>query len=122
MGRAVIFLKDVCKQVDPETGEIPKNDPFFVSTDDTVPKPTWYPVKFAMDDPWDKETGASVLVSFARVPFDEWEFVIPADKLNLDEKVYYPDVQYDSRDEAMTAARQLQAPPKQIHCLACGHE
>jgi len=85
MGRAVIFLKDV--------GDSEKQDEkgnfIGVAKDDRVPTPRWYPVKFALDDPWDAETGAAVLVSFAALTFDE-EFALDADEMDLAEKLYLP--------------------------------
>jgi len=63
MGRALIFLKDVKD----------------ISENDRVPNPEWYPVKFDLNDPYDKETGACVLVSFSVVDYD-YEFHIKAEE------------------------------------------
>jgi len=70
MGRAVVFLKDI-------------DD---LSIDDRIPKPVWYPVKFAMADSFDKINGAHVLASFALMDFHE-EFHFEPDEIMLDEKM-----------------------------------
>jgi hypothetical protein len=70
MGRSVIFLKDI-------------ED---LSIDDRIPKPVWYPVKFAMADAFDKENGSHLLASFALMDFHE-EFHFEAEEISLDEKM-----------------------------------
>ena len=62
MGRAVIFLKDL--------------DPSDLPSDDTIPKPKWYPVKYKQEDPTDLENGPRVLASFSKRGFhgDSWRF------------------------------------------------
>jgi hypothetical protein len=67
MGRSVIYFRDIID----------------LSEDDRIPKPEWYPVKFKLDDPWEIETGAALLASFALVPFDEFDFALQADEMDL---------------------------------------
>lgn len=69
MGRANIFLKDL------------KGDE--LSRGDRIPKPAWYPVKFADDDHWDPKFGARILCSFCLLDFD-MKPALPADKIELD--------------------------------------
>lgn len=66
IGRAIVFLKDV-------------ED---LSIDDRIPKPVWYPVKYAMGDASD-ENGASLLASFALMDFHE-EFHFEPEEIELD--------------------------------------
>lgn len=73
MGRAVIFLKDINE----------------LSNDDTIPTPEWYPVKYSMDDPWDFESGAAILCSFACVDYD-YDFAVEAKDIALDTQVMIP--------------------------------
>lgn len=73
MGRACIFLKDV-------------ED---LSTDDRIPVPTWYPVKFGFDDAHDKENGPRVLASFACVEYD-YDFMYQPDDVALAEQLMLP--------------------------------
>lgn len=73
MGRAVIFLKDV-------------DD---LSTDDHIPVPKWYPVKFALNDAHDAENGAVILCSFACVEYD-YDFLLPWEDIELAERLTIP--------------------------------
>lgn len=79
MGRAVIYLKDV-KDLAP---------PYQLSTDDRIPVPTWYPVKFGFDDPHDDENGPRVLASFACVEYD-YDFMYAPDDVALQEQLKLP--------------------------------
>lgn len=54
-----------------------------MSIDDTIPKPTWYPLKFNMNAPYSEENGARILVSFAKISFDD-NFAVEAEKIELD--------------------------------------
>ena len=74
MGRASIFLNEI-------------DD---LSTDDRIPIPKWYPVKYAFDDKHDSETGPVVLASFACVEYD-YDFLLPHEQIALEEKMYIPD-------------------------------
>lgn len=74
MGRASIFLNEI-------------ED---LSTDDRIPIPKWYPVKYAFDDKHDSETGPVVLASFACVEYD-YDFLLPHENIALEEKMYIPD-------------------------------
>jgi hypothetical protein len=67
MGRACIFLRDV-------------DD---LSTDDRIPVPKWYPVKYSFGDPHDEKTGAVVLVSFACVEYD-YDFLLSHEAITLE--------------------------------------
>ena len=65
------------------------NDIEDLSTDDRIPIPKWYPVKYAFDDPHDKETGPVVLASFACVEYD-YDFLLSHEQIALEEKLYVP--------------------------------
>jgi hypothetical protein len=53
-----------------------------LASDDHVPVPKWYPVKYAMTTPWDPKCGARILASFAKIDFHD-EFAIPEEKVHL---------------------------------------
>ena len=76
MGRAIIFLDQI--------GD-PKDDSTQLATldrIDSIPHPTWYPVKFSMNSGWSEDNGARVLVSFAQCEFHE-SFALPPDEITL---------------------------------------
>lgn len=50
MGRSIIYMKDIKDEI---------------SYDNKIKMPKWYPIKNDMDDKWDENTGAAILVSFA---------------------------------------------------------
>jgi hypothetical protein len=58
-----------------------------LATDDHIPAPKWYPVKYAMTSPWDPKSGAAILVSFAKMDFHD-EFAIAAEDVTLDKQLY----------------------------------
>jgi hypothetical protein len=55
IGRSIIFMDEI-------------DD---LATDDHIPEPKWYPVKYSMNSPWDPKSGAKILVSFAKLDFHE---------------------------------------------------
>jgi|TARA_B110000285_G_scaffold138237_1_gene154777 hypothetical protein len=79
MGRAVVFLKDVAALAGDKE----------LSTDDRIPVPCWYPVKWGFDDAHDAETGARVLASFACVEYD-YDFLLAADDVALADRLMVP--------------------------------
>lgn len=66
IGKAIIFMDEI-------------ED---LASDDHIPVPKWYPVKYSMSSPWDSKSGAAILVSFAKIDFHD-EFIIPADQIIL---------------------------------------
>ena len=76
IGRAVVHLKD-----------IPDGD---LSTDDRIPYPVWWPVKYNQSDTFDKENGAAILCSFQLVDFD-YPFQLPCEDIELNKPMVSPE-------------------------------
>ena len=68
IGRAVVFLKDLAA----------------LGRGDDIPKPEWYPVKYAMGDAWEEANGARVLVSFAYKEHDDEPFQLAPETIELE--------------------------------------
>jgi hypothetical protein len=62
IGRALIFMDQIGVSNDFTT---------LLSLDDTISKPTWYPLKQSMNSPYAEENGPRVLLSLAKIDFDE---------------------------------------------------
>ena len=60
-----------------------------LSIDNRIPKPVWYPVKYAMDDACDLENGPQLLASFALMEFHD-EFIFEPEDIELDRKMELP--------------------------------
>ena len=75
MGRAIIFLNDI-------------DD---LSSDDRIPKPQWFDVKYSMNSPHD-DHGPEVLASFAVVDYD-YDFAVEAKDIMLANQVMIPESQ-----------------------------
>lgn len=84
MGRAIICLDQIGDPNDPAT---------HLATDearDTIPQPTWYPVKYSMNAGWSEANGARVLVSFGQSEFHE-SFTLEAESIALDTAMKIPE-------------------------------
>lgn len=86
MGRAIIFLDQIGDPRD-ESTHLATHETLGI---DTIPQPTWYPVKFSMNSGWDEDSGARVLVSFAQSEFHE-SYTLPPDEIMLNEEMQMPD-------------------------------
>jgi hypothetical protein len=64
MARSIIYLKDI------------EN----LSRDNKIPYPEWFPLKYDIEDPWDKETGARILIAFSIVDYD-FNYLVPSSKI-----------------------------------------
>jgi hypothetical protein len=69
MCRSIIYLKDV------------EN----LSRDNLIPYPEWFPLKYDIEDPWDEETGARILIAFSIVDYD-FNYMVPSSKIELEKK------------------------------------
>ena len=58
IGRALIFMDQI---------GMPNDFATLLSLDDTISKPTWYPVKKSMYSPFAEENGPRVLLSLAKI-------------------------------------------------------
>ena len=76
IGRAIIFMQDI-------------ED---LATDDHIPDPKWYPVKYSMVSPWDPKNGAKILVSFAKLDFHD-DFAVQPDDVTLDKQLYADEIE-----------------------------
>jgi len=77
MGRTFIFLDD------------PEYQSAIGFDVNRIEKPMWFPIKYAMDSPEDKENGARILVSFTITGFDT-DFPVDTENVRLHEQVINP--------------------------------
>ena len=69
MCRSIIYLKDI------------EN----LSRDNKLPYPEWFPLKYDIEDPWDEETGARILIAFSIVDYD-FNYMVPSGKIELEKR------------------------------------
>lgn len=86
MGRATVFLHEILDDDQINDGAIDKLPFRGLSVTDDIPYPQFFPVKKKSTDPWDPETGPSLLCSFSIVDYSK-KYKVPTEDINL-EKVH----------------------------------